>query len=108
MPTENARERLKRAVGILVDEPGPIRKRLLTAYASCLATLDSRELPHRVAAELERIKIELSESEVPGDTGTASEEVRAMDDEQASRTARKIYEMFLESFEMEPINHEHH
>jgi hypothetical protein len=108
MPTENARERLKRAVGILVDEPGPIRERLLTAYASCLAMLDASELPRSVAAEMDRLKIELGESEVPGDTGTASGEIHAMDDEQASRTARKIYELFLEAFEMEPINHEHH
>ncbi|MEX0937188.1 MAG: hypothetical protein WDZ59_04955 [Pirellulales bacterium] len=107
MPTEHARERLKHAVGILVDEPGPICERLLTAYVSHLATLDTSELPHSVAAELERIKIELSESEVPGDTGTASGQVRAMDDRQASRTARKIYEMFLESLEMGPYDHEH-
>jgi hypothetical protein len=97
MPHRDARERFKLAVGILADEKGRIKDRLLTAYVSQLATLDPHaDLPPRMVPQFDRLKIRLNESEVVGDRGNASLKIKALSEDEASDVAKQIFSMFLD------------
>lgn len=101
MTSESTRERFKQAVRILADEPGTIKQRLMIAYVSQLSQIDAaHELPEQMIDEFDRLKVVLSEDEVVGDRGKPSQELERMSDEDASKLARRVFEMFLEIYNL--------
>jgi hypothetical protein len=107
MITANARERFKNAVGILADEKGGIKERLMIAYTSQLSRIDpNRELPDRFVSEFDGVKFTLTTHEVDGDRGTVTKELKKISDDDASRIARRIFDMFLEVHDLKETNHE--
>lgn len=103
MSIEDGRERLKRAVGILVDENDRIKERLLVAYASQLSLIHrSEDLPEHLMGDFAELKNAVSDADMPYGLGEhASEKIKAMTEEEASRYAQKIFSMFLRMFELE-------
>ena len=97
MALEDGRERFRRAVGILVDEKDRIRKRLLVAYASQLSLIDpSNDLPEDLVADFIRLKLGLSDAEMPYGYGDrASEKTTNMSEDEASQCAKGIFDLFL-------------
>jgi hypothetical protein len=107
MTIENARERFKQAIGILADEKGCIKERLMIAYSSHLLQIDpEQELPEPLATDFIAIKYRLTTDQVVGDRGTVSKEIEKIDDEEASQIARQLFEMFLEVYDLKETNHE--
>lgn len=107
MTTENARERFKDAVGILADEKGGIKERLMIAYISQLSRIDpNKDLPDRMVSEFDAIKFTLTTETVEGDRGTVSKELKRISDDEASRIARQIFDLFLEVYDIKETNHE--
>ncbi len=104
MSTENTRQRFKDAVGILVDEPGDIKQRLMIAYISQLSHVNAkRDLPEHMVSALEGIRFTLTIDEVEGDRGTVSKELKKLSDDEASQLARQVFEMFLELHGIEHV-----
>ena len=102
MSLENGRERLERAVGILVDEKDRIKERLLVAYASQLSRIHRTEdLPEHLIGDFAELKNAVSDAEMPYGFGeNASKKIKALSEDEASRYARTIYSMFLRNFEL--------
>ncbi len=97
MTTENARQRFKDAVGILVDEKGDIKQRLQVAYISQLSRINpQQDLPDHLREPFAEIKGPLTTDEVVGDRGNISKELRKISDDKASQFARGIFNIFLE------------
>jgi len=103
MTRENAHQRFKKAVGMLVDEKGPIKERLLIAYASQLSEVDqNHDLPNTLVSEFDRVKYALSDAEMPYGYGEhAAKKIDDMTDEEASEMARTIFALFLKLHELE-------
>jgi hypothetical protein len=97
MAVGDGRGRFEKAVGILADEEGRIKERLLTAYASQLSLVNAKEdLPADLVHELYEIRYALSDAEVPYGSGErAAKKLHDMSDEEASLLARKIFSIFL-------------
>lgn len=107
MITDNARDRFREAVGILVDEQGRIKDRLMVAYVSQLSRVDpDQELPEHLAIEFDTLRYALTNDVVIGDRGNVAKELKSMSDEEASQMARQIFEMFLELWEIKGVRHE--
>jgi hypothetical protein len=104
MTIENARERFKKAVRILVDEKDRIKERLLVAYASQLSGVDQdHDLPEALTAAFDGVKYALSDAEMPYGYGEhAATKIHDMTDDEASELARTIYSLFLQLHELEP------
>lgn len=110
MFSENARERFQEAVGILADEKGGIKERLLIAYASQLSDFDgSTDLPPSLANQFAGIRYALSDVKMPyGYSERAPMKLQEMSDDEASDLARTIYSMFLSLHDMEAATMAHH
>jgi hypothetical protein len=95
----NARERLTRAVGILVDEPGRVKDRLTTAYASQLSQIDRHaDLSEHAASEFDLLRYALSDAEMPYGFGEhATKKIADMSEEEATQLAKRIFTLFLQS-----------
>jgi hypothetical protein len=107
MTTDNARARFKNAIGILVDEPGGIKQRLMIAYISQLSRIDpNQDLPERLMPQFDRIKFTLMTDEVSGDRGAVSKELEKISDDEASQIARQLFDMFLELHDLKETSHE--
>ena len=104
MTTDNARERFKKAVGILADEKDRVKERLLIAYASQLSGVDqNHDLPKSLIADFDLVKYALSDAEMPYGYGEhAARKVHDMTEDEASELARSIYQLFLKLHELEP------
>ncbi len=97
MTTENARQRFKNAVQILAEEKGGIKERLEVAFISQLSQIDHlKELPEDLASTLGSIGFTLSTDECRGDTGTVAKELALLSEDDASKIAHQIFEMFLQ------------
>ena len=98
MALEDGRKRFKRAAGILVEEKDRIKDRLLIAYASQLSLIDAREdLPHDMVDDFCTMRNALSDAEMAYGSGEhAAEKIQAMDEDEASLWASKIFAMCLE------------
>ena len=104
MSVENARDRFRKAIGILVDEKDRIKDRLLVAYASQLSGIDpNRDLPDSMVSEFDMLRYALSDQEkMPYGYGeSAARKIRDGSEDNASEMARKIYSMFLRLHELE-------
>jgi hypothetical protein len=107
MTTENARVRLRDAVGILVDEKGRIKQRLMVAYVSQLSRIDpDHELPDHIVPIFDALRFTLTTDVVAGDCGTVSAELESISEEEASKIARQVFDMFLEVHELKESSHE--
>lgn len=97
MAFSDGRERFTRALGILADERGEIKERLLMAYAAQLSRLNpSADLPPELLPGFYQFRNAISDADVPYGYGDrAAKRIREMSDEQASELARSIFEMFL-------------
>jgi len=106
MVSENGRDRFKDAIGILADEKGRIKERLLVAYASQLSRINPVEdLPDDLASDFAEIRFGISDAEVPYGYGEhASEKIEGMTEEEATAHAKKIYTMFLKIFALAPLH----
>jgi len=104
MAFENARERFKKAIGVLVDEKGPIKERLLIAYASQLSQVDHlHDLPAALADQFDELRYMLSDAEMPYGYGEhTAKKLHEMTDDEATELARSIYSIFLKLYELEP------
>ena len=104
MSNESARERFKKAVGILVDEKDRIKERLLVAYASQLSAIDrNHDLPESVIPAFDQVRYALSDADMPYGYGEhAAKKIHDMTDDEASEVARAIYSLFLQLYELEP------
>jgi hypothetical protein len=98
MSLEDGRKRFKRAAGILAEEKDRIKDRLLIAYASQLSLIDANEdLPHDLIDDFCTLRNALSDAEMAYGSGErAAEKIRAMDEEEASSWASKIFATCLE------------
>jgi hypothetical protein len=99
----NARERLSNALESLVDTE-PIRDRLQTA-AITLLPLRVEDFPEGEPRELyEQIRADLEKVSGTPDQGHIEATIRAMDDEQAVRVARRVVRLFyLVAFPTETV-----
>lgn len=97
MPSVSALERCSRAVGVLADEKGRIKERLLIAYASQLSQIDVRkDLPEDSVGDFIMIRNALSDAEMPYGSGErAATKINTLNDDEASSFARKIFSLFL-------------
>ena len=104
MSLDNARERFRKAIGILVDEKERIKERLLIAYASQLSGVDpSHDLPDPMVSEFKGLKNVLSDAEMPYGYGEhAAKKLHDMSEDDASELARTIFSMFLRLHELQP------
>lgn len=104
MTFEIAREKFKKAVGILVDEKERIKERLLIAYASQLSGIDEKhDLPKSLIDAFRGLKYALSDADVAYGYGEhAAKKIHDMTEEEASDLAREIYSIFLTLHESAP------
>jgi len=104
MSIETGREKLKKAVGILVDEKDRVKERLLVAHASQLSGIDqNHDLPESMIADFDQVRYALSDAGMPYGYGEhAAKKIHDMTEDEASELARKIYSMFLKLHELEP------
>jgi hypothetical protein len=91
------RDHFMKAVGILVDEKGRIKDRLLIAYASQLSVIDpKRDIPESLLADFELLRYSLSDADMPYGYGErAAKKIAEMNEEDASSLARIVFSMFL-------------
>ncbi len=104
MALEQGRQRLRKAVGILVDEKDRIKERLLIAYASQLGHIrPDDDLPEEMVAEFDKLKFALSDAEMPFGFGEhAAKKIHDMSEEEASDLARTIFSLFLRLHDLAP------
>jgi hypothetical protein len=97
MAEQTTADRFRKAVGILVDEQGRIKERLLTAFASQLSAVDpERDIPRSMMSEFDAFRNVLSDAKMPYGYGEhAATKLKQMSDEDASALARQIFAMFL-------------
>lgn len=97
MGVEQGREKLKQAVGILADEKGRVKDRLLIAYASQLCLVNLRDdLPENLYTEFANLRNALSDADMPYGSGErAAEKIGALTEEEAAAQARNIFQLFL-------------
>ncbi|MCA9028192.1 MAG: hypothetical protein KDA86_23480 [Planctomycetaceae bacterium] len=96
MKATEIHERFAKAVGILVEEPGGIKDRLMIAFISQLSEIPVPvDLPEPFAAEFDSISFEIDSDGRRGDEGTVSKELKNISTDEASRIARRIYGLFL-------------
>ena len=97
MLSDNAKERFQEAVGILADEKGGIKERLLIAYASQLSRINgSRDLPPALANQFAGIRYVLSDVKMPYGYGErAAQKLHKLSDDEASNLAKAVYSIFL-------------
>ena len=97
MSLETGKQRFTNAVRCLVDEPGPIKERLLIAYVSQLSAIDPvQDLPGELGSQFGTIQVRLGEDQVQGDRGSAASQLKKMSDETASEIAGEIFSLFLD------------
>jgi hypothetical protein len=102
MAFQNVRERFQKAVGVLADEKGRIKDRLLVAYASQLSNLDPTALPRLISEEFQALKIALSDADMPYGYGErAAKKIHDMTEDEAAKQAQAIFRMFLTVDQME-------
>jgi hypothetical protein len=102
MSIQNVQERFQSAAGILVDEKGRIKERLLIAYASQLSGVDLHALPPAMVKEFESLRYALSDVEMPYGYGEhAAKKIHDMSEDEAAELARSIFEMFLKLVQLE-------
>lgn len=91
------KEHFTKAIGILVDEPGRINDRLLVAYSSQLSGVNPRrDLPDALVVEFDEIRYALSDADMPYGYGErAAKKLHDMSEEEASRLARRLFNLFL-------------
>jgi hypothetical protein len=104
MANETARERFRKAVGILADEKDRIKERLLIAYASQLTHVEAEyDLPKAMVADFDVLRNALSDTGMPYGYGEpAAKKLQDMTEDDAAELARVIYRMFLQLHELEP------
>lgn len=97
MALSDAQERFTGAVGILADEKGRIKERLLMAYASQLSLVNAKQdLPFELLNAFYELRNAISDAEMPYGYGErAATKIDAMSEEQASAIAATIFQMFL-------------
>jgi len=95
--SNDVQERFTRAVGILADEKGRIKERLLMAYASQLSGVHvKQDLPPDLAKGFYEMRNAISDAEMPYGYGErAAKKIDAMSEEEASALAGAIFQMFL-------------
>ncbi len=97
MSLETGKQRFTNAVRCLVDEPGPIKERLLIAYVSQLSAIDPvQDLPGELGSQFGTIQVRLGEDQVQGDRGSAASQLKKMSDETACEIAGEIFSLFLD------------
>ena len=91
----------QKSVGILLDEKGRIKERLLTAYASQLSSIGPKvDLPEPLREEFMDIRYSLSDEGMPYGYGEhAAEKLEELSEDEASEIARKIFALFLKLLE---------
>lgn len=97
MTREKIQEAFTRAVGILADEKGTIKERLLVAYASQLSSVRPQDdLPEKLGDAFREIRYALSDEGMPYGYGEhAAKKLEDMSEEEASQLAREIFSVFL-------------
>jgi hypothetical protein len=97
MSYESATQRFQKAIGILADEKGRIKERLLVAYASQLSGIDrNRDLPEPMVKDFDLLRYSLSDAEMPYGYGEhAAKKIHDLTEDEASRLARTIFSMYL-------------
>lgn len=95
----------QRAIGILVDEPGRIKERLLVAYASQLSAVHPRDdLPAPLASEFCAVRYALSDEGMPyGYAEHAAKKLDAMPEAEACELARKLFDLYVRLVSYERI-----
>lgn len=85
------------AVGILADEKGKVKERLMVAYASQLSSIRPQDdLPEQLSDDFRRIRYALSDEGMPYGFGEhAAKKLHDMTEEEASEVAREIFWLFL-------------
>lgn len=104
MSVENARERFRKAVEILVDEKDRVKERLLTAYASQLSGIDpDNDLPDSMVPEFDLLRYAVSDAEkMPYGYGeAAAKKIHNGSEDDASEMARRVFSMFLRLHDLE-------
>ena len=94
-------EVFQKSVGILLDEKGRIKERLLTAYASQLSSINPKDdLPEPLLEEFMGIRYSLSDEGMPYGYGEhAAEKMKELSEDEASEIARRIFALFLKLVE---------
>ena len=97
MTRQEVQEAFVRAVGILVDEEGGIKQRLLVAYASQLSVIRPQDdLPEQLSDDFREIRYALSDEGMPYGYGEhAAKKLQDMTEKEASEVAREIFSIFL-------------
>lgn len=87
----------QRAVGVLADEKGRIKERLLIAYASQLSSVRPQEdLPAPLVDEYRVVRYALSDEGMPyGYAEHAAKKLDAMSEEEASELAGKLFAIYV-------------
>ena len=89
------KDRFKKAVECLVDEAGPIKERMLIAYASQLSSIDPMvELPPEMIEEFAGIQISIGQDQVPGDKGNAASQLVKLSDTETMEIAKTVFSLF--------------
>lgn len=97
MAQDEVREAFQKAVGILTDEKGRIKERLLTAYASQLSMIRPQDdLPSPLTNTFREIRYALSDEGMPYGYGEhAAKKLDDMNEAEASELALKIFNVFV-------------
>ena len=98
MSNTAVRDAFMRAVGVLADEKGGVKDRLLIAYASQLSSIDPKnDLPAELSDAYAAIRYALSDEGMPYGYGEhAAKKLEHMSDDEASLLARRIFSLFLQ------------
>lgn len=95
MSLETGKQRFTNAVRCLVDEPGPIKERLLIAFVSQLSAITSNEdLPPAMVQPFDKISIRLNQDQVVDDRGNPASQLKKMSDKEACEIAGELFVMF--------------
>ncbi|MAT72482.1 MAG: hypothetical protein CMJ58_23515 [Planctomycetaceae bacterium] len=91
-------QRFAKAIGILVDDPGRVKDRLLTAYGSQLSAIDPRrDLPEALVTQYDEIRYALSDADMPYGYGErAAKKLHDMSEDEAGQLARRLFALFLQ------------
>ena len=101
MTHDQAKRLFRKAVECLVDEGGPVKERLLIAYATQLSRIAPSELPPKMVSGFDGFQVKLGQDEVVGDRGNAAAEIAKMSDAEASDIARAVFAMFCDLHDIE-------
>ena len=97
MTHNEVQELFKQAVGILADEKGGVKERLLIAYASQLSSIHPQDdLPPSLSDDFRAIRYALSDEGMPYGYGEhAAKKLHHMSEGEASELAQRIFSIFL-------------